>query len=135
MERQWGTVREDYSENGGAWNYFTHDQARSRATQREAGVSSAPRAAPLTRAITVDGDAVSFGAFQHCSLRDRRSTRRAHPPFQLSPGFGRTQSARRRIAASASRAVPVQDDLMTLLDQEPGRHPVRADSAARGDAT
>ena len=27
-ERQWGTVREDYSENGDAWNYFTHDQAR-----------------------------------------------------------------------------------------------------------
>src|SRR6516162_2428068 len=30
-ERQWGTVREDYSDNGDAWNYFTHDQARSRA--------------------------------------------------------------------------------------------------------
>ena len=30
-ERQWGTVREDYSENGDAWNFFTHDQARSRA--------------------------------------------------------------------------------------------------------
>ena len=30
-ERQWGTVREDYSENGNAWEYFTHDQARSRA--------------------------------------------------------------------------------------------------------
>jgi hypothetical protein len=30
-ERQWGTVREDYSENGDAWSYFTHDQARSRA--------------------------------------------------------------------------------------------------------
>jgi hypothetical protein len=30
-ERQWGTVREDYSENGDAWNYFTHDMARSRA--------------------------------------------------------------------------------------------------------
>ena len=29
-ERQWGTVREDYSENGNAWDYFTHDQARSR---------------------------------------------------------------------------------------------------------
>ena len=32
-ERQWGTVREDYSENGDAWDYFTHDQARSRAYQ------------------------------------------------------------------------------------------------------
>ena len=30
-ERQWGTVREDYSDNGDAWDYFTHDQARSRA--------------------------------------------------------------------------------------------------------
>ncbi|HKS82112.1 MAG TPA: hypothetical protein VJR23_11475 [Candidatus Acidoferrales bacterium] len=30
-ERQWGTVREDYSPNGDAWNCFTHDQARSRA--------------------------------------------------------------------------------------------------------
>ena len=29
-ERQWGTVREDYSDGGDAWNYFSHDQARSR---------------------------------------------------------------------------------------------------------
>jgi hypothetical protein len=29
-ERQWGTVREDYSANGDAWDYFPHDQARSR---------------------------------------------------------------------------------------------------------
>jgi hypothetical protein len=30
-ERQWGTVREDYSESGTAWDFFPHDQARSRA--------------------------------------------------------------------------------------------------------
>lgn len=30
-ERQWGTVREDYSANGDVWDYFTHDDARSRA--------------------------------------------------------------------------------------------------------
>jgi hypothetical protein len=30
-ERQWGTVREDYSADGNAWNYFSHDHARSRA--------------------------------------------------------------------------------------------------------
>src|ERR1700736_5307531 len=30
-ERQWGTVREDYSSNGTAWEYFPHDHARSRA--------------------------------------------------------------------------------------------------------
>lgn len=30
-ERQWGTVREDYSPDGSAWSYFPHDHARSRA--------------------------------------------------------------------------------------------------------
>jgi hypothetical protein len=30
-ERQWGTVREDYSAGGTAWEYFPHDHARSRA--------------------------------------------------------------------------------------------------------
>ena len=30
-ERQWGTVREDYSADGGAWSYLPHDHARSRA--------------------------------------------------------------------------------------------------------
>src|SRR5258707_8861297 len=30
-ERQWGTVREDYSEGGTSWDYFPHDHARSRA--------------------------------------------------------------------------------------------------------
>src|ERR1700741_3634156 len=30
-ERQWGTVREDYSAEGNAWDYFPHDHARSRA--------------------------------------------------------------------------------------------------------
>ena len=33
-ERQWGTVREDYSSSGNAWDYFSHDQARSRAYRR-----------------------------------------------------------------------------------------------------
>ena len=27
-ERQWGTVREDYSEDGNAWDYFPHEHAR-----------------------------------------------------------------------------------------------------------
>src|SRR5271166_3384668 len=34
-ERQWGTVREDYSADGNAWDYFSHDQARSRANHGE----------------------------------------------------------------------------------------------------
>jgi hypothetical protein len=43
-ERQWGTVREDYSANGDAWNYFPHDHARSRAYRwgevRKSGATS-----------------------------------------------------------------------------------------------
>src|SRR6266566_4660048 len=43
-ERQWGTVREDYSEGGDAWSYFTHDQARSRAYRwGEDGIAGVPR--------------------------------------------------------------------------------------------
>ena len=42
-ERAWGTVREDYSEYGTAWEYFPHDHARSRAYRRNedglAGIS------------------------------------------------------------------------------------------------
>ena len=30
-ERAWGTIREDYSEHGEAWEHFSHDDARSRA--------------------------------------------------------------------------------------------------------
>ena len=35
-ERQWGTVREDYSAGGDAWGSFPHDHARSRAYRRSA---------------------------------------------------------------------------------------------------
>ena len=42
-EQQWGTVREDYSDDGNAWNYFSHDQARSRAYRwGEDGIAGIP---------------------------------------------------------------------------------------------
>ena len=59
-ERQWGTVREDYSDNGDAWNYFTHDQARSRAYRwGEDGLAGFcdEQAAPLLRAGAVERQA------------------------------------------------------------------------------
>ena len=40
-ERQWGTVREDYSSNGDAWNYFSHDTAQYRG--RRGRIKSSPR--------------------------------------------------------------------------------------------
>ena len=51
-ERQWGTVREDYSADGDAWAYFPHDHARSRAYRwGEDGMAGFcdVRAAPLPR--------------------------------------------------------------------------------------
>jgi hypothetical protein len=46
-ERQWGTVREDYSEYGTAWDYFTHDMARSRAYRwGEDGIAGISDASP-----------------------------------------------------------------------------------------
>ena len=56
-ERQWGTVREDYSDDGDAWNYFPHDQARSRAYRwGEDGLAGLLRrpAAALLRARAVE---------------------------------------------------------------------------------
>ena len=45
-ERQWGTVREDYSEGGNAWDYFSHEQARSVEPGVRKSASRPCRAAP-----------------------------------------------------------------------------------------
>ena len=54
-ERQWGTVREDYSTHGNAWDYFPHDHARSRAYRWGedgiAGVSDAEQRLCLALAL------------------------------------------------------------------------------------
>ena len=61
-DRQWGTVREDYSENGDAWSYFTHDQARSRAYRWGedgiAGVSDDQQHLCLALALWNDADPI-----------------------------------------------------------------------------
>ena len=49
-ERQWGTVREDYSQDGNAWNYFTHDQARS--PRSITGVRMAWQASAMTSSFS-----------------------------------------------------------------------------------
>ena len=56
-ERQWGTVREDYSPSGDAWDYFPHDHARSRAYRwGEDGIAGIcdEQAAALLRAGAVE---------------------------------------------------------------------------------
>ena len=56
-ERAWGTVREDYSADGDAWDYFPHDHARSRAYRwNEDGLAGhlRPAPAPLLRARALE---------------------------------------------------------------------------------
>ena len=61
-ERQWGTVREDYSPHGSAWDYFTHDQARSRAYRWGedglAGISDNHQRLCFALALWNGGDAI-----------------------------------------------------------------------------
>jgi hypothetical protein len=61
-ERQWGTVREDYSANGTAWDYFPHDHARSRAYRWGedgiAGVSDADQLVCLSLALWNEADPI-----------------------------------------------------------------------------
>jgi hypothetical protein len=61
-ERQWGTVREDYSAGGNAWEYFPHDHARSRAYRWGedgiAGVSDAEQLVCLSLALWNGRDSI-----------------------------------------------------------------------------
>ena len=61
-ERQWGTVREDYSANGNAWDYFPHEHARSRAYRWGedglAGVSDESQRVCLSVALWNEKDAI-----------------------------------------------------------------------------
>src|SRR5437879_12683526 len=61
-ERQWGTVREDYSPDGTAWEYFPHDHARSRAYRWGedgiAGMSDADQRLCLSLALWNGRDAI-----------------------------------------------------------------------------
>ena len=61
-ERQWGTVREDYSPGGTAWEYFPHDHARSRAYRWGedgiAGISDAEQLVCLSLAMWNGADPI-----------------------------------------------------------------------------
>jgi hypothetical protein len=61
-ERQWGTVREDYSQDGNAWDYFSHDQSRSRTYRGGedglAGISDDRQQLCFAIALIFDGEIV-----------------------------------------------------------------------------
>ena len=74
-ERQWGTVREDYSADGDCWAYFPHDQARSRAVRREQLLAMLhKRIAMLSR----DARAVTDAAADDVECSGMPATRRRH---------------------------------------------------------
>ena len=67
-ERQWGTVREDYSANGDAWDYFTHDQARSRAYHwGEDGLAGSPTTSSVCASPSRCGTAKIRSSRSGCS--------------------------------------------------------------------
>ena len=95
-ERQWGTVREDYSADGDAWDYFPHDHARSRAYRWGedglAGISRQPpaallRARPLERARS-DPQGAAVRAHRQpraITARTSRSTTSTSTPRRRTP--------------------------------------------------
>ena len=80
-ERQWGTVREDYSDSGDAWNYFTHDQARSRAYKWGedglGGLGHRYRPYPTRRVDRIQGRFCAGVSNWNCNatIRRRRASR------------------------------------------------------------
>ena len=111
-ERQWGTVREDYSANGTAWEYLPHDHARSRAYRwGEDGLAGLlrRRAAPLPRARALE--------------RPRPDPEGAHLRAHRQPGQPRR--GRQGVLVVPRRdAEPLLEPLALPLSA--GRVPVRA---------
>ena len=119
-ERQWGTVREDYSDNGDAWSYFCHDQARSRAYRwGEDGLAGHLRRAPaaVLRAGAVErarpdpqGAPVRAHQRRGQPRRGRQGVlllRRQHcRPTPTSAGSTSTRRRRTRTTTSSPRTAP-----------------------------
>ena len=78
-ERQWGTVREDYSEGGNAWDYFSHDQARSVKNAALAASASAvfPSDNQRRRVGRRSGNAGRYAAVLRTIRHDRESRHNA----------------------------------------------------------
>ena len=78
-ERQWGTVREDYSANGDAWNYFPHDHARSARLSLGRGWhrrNLRPASAHLLRSGAVERERSDPKGASFRALESRREPRR-----------------------------------------------------------
>ena len=116
-ERQWGTVREDYSAHGTAWEYFPHEHARSRAYRWGedgiAGISRQPRSACASRwrcgtdAIRSSRSACSASPAARATMartsRSTTSTSTRRRPIRTCERFTSTRRRRSRTAPSWRR--------------------------------
>ena len=92
-ERQWGTVREDYSAGGDAWSYFSHDQARSRAYRwGEDGIAGSATSASGCASRSRCGTAPTRSSRSGCSASPTARATTA----RTSRSTGSTSTARRR---------------------------------------
>ena len=119
-ERQWGTVREDYSANGDAWNFFPHDHARSarlplgrrrprRLLRRQADAVSRPRPVERPR---FDPEGADVRADQRLRATTARTSRRSTTistrcrPIQLRADALQISSGRLPVSITGRRERP-----------------------------
>ena len=106
-ERQWGTVREDYSADGDAWSYFPHDHARSRAYRwgedGMAGFCDIEQRLCLSLALwngerpdPQGADVRAHRRRRPTTARTSRSTGGTSTPFPATPGTAGATTTRRR---------------------------------------
>ena len=144
-ERQWGTVREDYSEDGNAWAYFSHDQARSRAYRWGedglAGILRRPQPA-LLRAGAVerrrpDPEGAPLRAHQRRGQprRGRQGVlllpRRDADAFLHDAGCTSIRSARSRTPTSSTPIAPAAATSSSTSCSTPASSPRAATSTSR----
>ncbi len=133
-ERQWGTVREDYSQDGNAWSYFPHDHARSRAYHwGEDGLArfQRPEAAPVLRAGAVERERSDpEGAVVRADQR-RGQSRRGRQRVRLLSGLHADPLIYEVALQVSARGVPVRRPDSTERAALAARLRVRADRYRR----
>ncbi len=120
-ERQWGTVREDYSDGGNAWDYFSHEQARSQSLPMGRGRARRHLrrpAAPVLRAGDVERQGSDPEGAPVRPDQRRRQPRRGREGVLLLP---------RLHADALVHALPVQVPAGRLSVRGPGSHQPRAE--------
>ena len=125
-ERQWGTVREDYSESGDAWNFFTNDHARSHAYRWGedgiAGISDDKQRLCFSLALWNGKDPILndfvVNSRPHAVNPEKQGTKvAAH--YQVNIGPGKTAEIRLRLSSSAreQKRQPFGKAFDTLFDE------------------